>query len=68
VHHLNVMLREDVTRFTIGNGAKVLANINNLVLALVRQAGFQNVAQVRRFCRSSFPDFAAATPTWRWGL
>ena len=45
----DVTLREDATRFTIGNGARVMANINNLVLALIRQSGFTNAAQARRF-------------------
>ena len=45
----DVTLREDATRFTIGNGSRVMANINNLVLALIRQAGFLNAAQARRF-------------------
>jgi len=45
----DVTLREDATRFTIGKGARVLANINNLTLALIRQAGFQNAAQARRY-------------------
>ncbi|HUE98715.1 MAG TPA: ISAs1 family transposase [Anaerolineales bacterium] len=45
----DVTLREDATRFTIGYGARVLANLNNLILALIRQAGFTNAAQARRF-------------------
>jgi predicted transposase YbfD/YdcC len=45
----DVTLKEDATRFTIGKGARILANINNLTLALIRQAGFQNAAQARRF-------------------
>jgi predicted transposase YbfD/YdcC len=45
----DVTLREDATRFTIGNGSRVMANMNNLVLALIRQAGFLNAAQARRF-------------------
>ena len=45
----DVTLKEDATRFTIGHGARVLANINNLVLALIRQTGFRNAAQARRF-------------------
>jgi hypothetical protein len=44
-----VILHEDATRFTIGNGARILANINNLTLALFQQAGFQNAAQARRY-------------------
>jgi predicted transposase YbfD/YdcC len=45
----DVTLKEDATRFTIGQGARVLANIHNLVLALIRQMGFLNAAQARRF-------------------
>ena len=45
----DVTLKEDATRFTIGQGARVLANIHNLVLALIRQTGFFNAAQARRF-------------------
>jgi len=45
----DVTLREDATRFSIGHGARVLANINNLILALIRQAGFHNAAQARRY-------------------
>lgn len=45
----DVTLREDATRFTIGNGSRVMANMNNLVLSLIRQAGFLNAAQARRF-------------------
>jgi len=33
----------------IGHGAKVMANLNNLILALLRQSGFRNAAQARRF-------------------
>lgn len=45
----DVTLKEDATRFTIGNGARVMAHINNLILALIRQSGFLNAAQARRF-------------------
>lgn len=45
----DVTLKEDATRFTIGHGARVLANINKLVLAFIRQTGFLNAAQARRF-------------------
>ena len=45
----DVTLREDATRFTIGYGARVMANLNNLILALIRQAGFINAAHARRF-------------------
>jgi predicted transposase YbfD/YdcC len=45
----DVTLHEDATRMTVGNTAKIMASLNNLVLALIRQAGFHNAAQARRF-------------------
>jgi len=45
----DVTLKEDATRMTVGNTAKVMASLNNLVLALFRQAGFHNAAQARRW-------------------
>jgi predicted transposase YbfD/YdcC len=51
----DVTLREDATRFTIGHGARVMANLHNLVLALIRQAGFTNAAQARRFFSAHLP-------------
>jgi predicted transposase YbfD/YdcC len=45
----DVTLQEDATRMTVGNTGKVMASINNLVLALIRQSGFHNAAQARRW-------------------
>ncbi len=45
----DVTLKEDATRFTIGHAAIVMANINNLILSLIRQSGFLNAPQARRF-------------------
>jgi predicted transposase YbfD/YdcC len=45
----DVTLKEDATRMTVGNTGKVMASINNLVLALIRQATFHNAAQARRW-------------------
>ena len=45
----DVTLKEDSTRMTIGDAGKVMASINNLVLALIRQAKFHNAAQARRW-------------------
>jgi predicted transposase YbfD/YdcC len=45
----DVTLKEDATRMTVGNAGKVMASINNLVLALIRQAKFHNAAQARRW-------------------
>ena len=45
----DVTFKEDATRMTIGNTGKVMASINNLVIALIHQANFQNAAQARRW-------------------
>ena len=45
----DVTLKEDATRMTIGNTGIIMASINNLILALIRQSGFLNAAQARRF-------------------
>lgn len=42
-------LKEDATRMTTGVMGKVMASLNNLVLALIRQANFHNAAQARRW-------------------
>jgi len=42
-------MKEDATRMTTGDMGKVMASINNLVLALIRQAKFHNAAQARRW-------------------
>ncbi|HMD82368.1 MAG TPA: ISAs1 family transposase [Anaerolineales bacterium] len=42
-------MKEDATRMTTGIMGKVMASINNLVLALIRQAKFHNAAQARRW-------------------
>jgi hypothetical protein len=34
-----------------------MANLNNLILALIRQAGFTNAAQARRFFAPRYPLF-----------
>ena len=45
----DVTFKEDATRMTEGDTGKVMASINNLVIALSRQAKFQNTAQARRW-------------------
>jgi predicted transposase YbfD/YdcC len=45
----DVTLKEDATRMTTGHMGKVMASLNNLVLALIRQAHFHNAAQARRW-------------------
>jgi len=56
-------LKEDATRMTISNTGKVMASINNLVLALVRQAGFHNSAQARRYFAAHLPRAVALLTT-----
>lgn len=45
----DVTFREEGTRMTKGAAGRNLATIHNLVLALIKQAGFQNAAQARRW-------------------
>jgi len=45
----DVTFKEDATRMTVGDTGKVMASINNLVIALTRQTKFQNTAQARRW-------------------
>lgn len=52
----DVTLQEDATRMTIGQMGKVMASINNLVLALIRQAKFHNAAQARRWFAAHLPQ------------
>ena len=51
----DVTLKEDATRMTVGNTGQVMPSINNLVLALIRQANFQNTAEARRFFAAHIP-------------
>jgi predicted transposase YbfD/YdcC len=45
----DVTFREDATRMTKGAAGRILAMIHNVVLALIKQAGYQNAAQARRW-------------------
>ena len=45
----DVTFREDATRMTLGDAGQVLAIIHNLVLLLLRRAGYSNAAQGRRW-------------------
>ena len=45
----DVTLKEDATRMTVGNTGIIMTSINNLTLALIRQAKFYNAAQARRW-------------------
>ena len=52
----DVTFKEDMTRMTVGNTGKVMASINNLVIALTRQANFRNAAQARRWFAAHISD------------
>lgn len=45
----DVTFREDATRMTKGTAGRILATIHNIVLALIKQAGYRNAAQARRW-------------------
>lgn len=59
----DVTLKEDATRMTTGHMGKVMASMNNLVLALIRQAKFQNAAQARRWFAAHLPSAFALLTT-----
>lgn len=46
----DVTFREDATRLTKGQAGHVMAALNNLVIGLLRLAGFTNLAAARRYC------------------
>lgn len=45
----DVTFREDATRMTVGPAGRVLSIVHNLVLGLLKSAGFSNAAAGRRF-------------------
>ena len=45
----DVTFHEDATRMTIGAAGRILAIIHNLVIGLIKRAGYQNAAQARRY-------------------
>lgn len=53
----DVTLHEDSTRFSVGNAGHNMAILNNLVVSLSLQAGFNNLAKARRFFAAK-PDQA----------
>jgi hypothetical protein len=52
----DVTFHEDATRMTVGPTGHVMASINNLVIALTRQAKFKNIAQARRWFAAHIPE------------
>lgn len=46
----DVTFREDATRLMTGQAGQVMAALNNLIIGLLRLAGFTNLAAARRYC------------------
>jgi predicted transposase YbfD/YdcC len=59
----DVTFKEDATRMAIGDTGKVMASINNLVIALIHQANFQNAAQARRWFAAHLSEAFALLTT-----
>jgi hypothetical protein len=55
----DVTFHEDATRMTIGPAGRILAIIHNLVLGLLKSAGFTNAAQGRRWFAGHLPQALA---------
>jgi predicted transposase YbfD/YdcC len=45
----DVTFHEDATRMTLGDAGRNLATVHNLVIGLIKRAGFKNAAQARRY-------------------
>ena len=62
----DVTFHEDGTRLTQGHAGLVMASLNNLVLGLLRLAGFTNLAAARRYCGADLAHaLALLTPAPR---
>lgn len=62
----DVTFHEDGTRLTQGHAGHVMATLNNLVLGLLRLAGFTNLAAARRYCDADLTHaLALLAPTPR---
>ena len=45
----DVTFHEDATRMTIGAAGRILATVHNLVIGLIKRAGYTNAAKARRY-------------------
>jgi predicted transposase YbfD/YdcC len=52
----DVTFHEDATRMTIGPAGRILATVHNLVLGLIKRAGYKNAAQARRYYEGHFAE------------
>jgi predicted transposase YbfD/YdcC len=55
----DVTFHEDATRLTQGDAGHVMASLNNLVIGLLRRAGFTNLAAARRYCGADLANALA---------
>ncbi|MHB0878860.1 MAG: ISAs1 family transposase [Anaerolineae bacterium] len=55
----DVTFHEDATRLTQGHAGHVMAALNNLVIGLLRLAGFTNLAAARRYCDANLSNALA---------
>lgn len=55
----DVTFHEDGTRLTKGKAGHVMATLNNLVIGLLRLAGFGNLAAARRYCGADLANALA---------
>jgi len=52
----DVTFCEDATRMTIGSAGRILAMVHNLVIGLIKRAGYHNAAKARRFFEGHLAD------------
>lgn len=50
----DVTFHEDATRMTVGHAARILSIVHNLVIALIKRAGYSNAAAARRYFDGHF--------------
>jgi predicted transposase YbfD/YdcC len=58
----DVTFHEDATRLTQGHAGRAMAALNNLVIGLLRLAGFTNLAAARRLCAATLAPILASLP------
>ena len=52
----DVTFHEDATRMTVGPAARILSIVHDLVLGLLKRAGFTNAAKGRRWFEGHLPE------------
>ena len=52
----DVTFHEDATRMTKGASGRILSIVHNLVLSLIKKAGYKNAAEARRWFAGHIPE------------